>query len=120
MEEVHIESHRFTKQNLVTKSNRKGTYDEYKCKDCGLSGRRYGLSGYVTVKKNKQCSFSPTIPKEITITRCNAVGPQFENLTPGSKHMVIEPPHGYLNSHSGVWVMGIGEPVKVLRGEYTF
>ena len=53
---------------------------------------------------------------KIKIKRCEAFGPQFENLTPGSIHEVIKPPAGSDDSR-GWWVMGIGEPVLVLAYE---
>ena len=57
--------------------------------------------------------------KKIMITYCNAFGKQFENLTPNSVHEVIEAPERYKKSKvEGVWVMGVGEPVKVLEEEY--
>lgn len=55
---------------------------------------------------------------KIKITFCNAQGGQFANLTPGSEHEVIDPPKGHKNDNRGVWVMGVGEPVKVLKREY--
>ena len=55
--------------------------------------------------------------KQIKVTECRAYGPQFANLTPGSVHDVIPAPPGYENS-GGVWVEGVGEPVKLLDGEY--
>jgi len=46
-----------------------------------------------------------------------------ENLTPGSEHSVIEPPEEYKekypNGEGSYWVMGIGEPVRLLVNEYT-
>jgi hypothetical protein len=57
-------------------------------------------------------------PKRIRIKYCTALGKVFENLTPGSEHNVINPPSPYKNDKRGVWVMGIGEPVKLLNGEY--
>ena len=57
--------------------------------------------------------------QKIKITYCQAFGKQFENLTPDSIHDVIETPDRHKNSEmKGVWVMGVGEPVKVLNEEY--
>lgn len=53
---------------------------------------------------------------KIQIDECGAYGPQFENLTPGSIHEVIEPPAGE-SDRRGWWVMGVGEPVLVLTRE---
>ena len=57
-------------------------------------------------------------PKRIRIKYCTAFGEVFKNLTPGSEHNVIKPPPLYKNDRKGVWVMGVGEAVKVLNGEY--
>ena len=52
-------------------------------------------------------------------TKCLAHGKQFANVViPGSEHDVVSPPDMYVNDRTGVWVMGIGEKVKILRGEY--
>ena len=65
--------------------------------------------------------------EKIQITECKAFGKFFENLTPGSIHEVLTAPEGKLTPESsaegkrtegGVWVMGVGEPVFVLDGEY--
>ena len=53
---------------------------------------------------------------KIKIKHCTAFGRQFENLTDGSIHEIIEPPAGE-NSNRGWWVMGVGEPVLVLTYE---
>ena len=72
---------------------------------------------FIINRKPKE--LKPTEQK-IKITVCQAFGPQFENLIPDSIHDVIETPARHKNSEmKGVWVMGIGEPVKVLNDEYT-
>jgi len=38
-----VKEHDWGKQNLVTVANGGAIYDVYKCKNCGVSGRRYGL-----------------------------------------------------------------------------
>ena len=58
------------------------------------------------------------IPLKIKVTRCTANGKAFSNLLPNSEHAVVTPPLGYRNDHTGVWVMGLGEPVKLLTGEF--
>lgn len=113
-------NHTFEKQNLVTIIGKKGTYDIFKCSACGIKGKAYNFTEIQIDSKSKKkalnCPGSAAV-KKIKITNCRAVGRQFENLTPGSIHEVIEPPAGYDNSR-GVWVMGVGEPVKVLFGEF--
>ena len=56
--------------------------------------------------------------KKIKIIKCTAYGEIFANLIPNSTHDVIEAPNGYSNDTMGVWVQGVGEPVKVLSYEY--
>lgn len=57
--------------------------------------------------------------KKIQVTKCHAFGESFNNLKPGSVHEVIPAPQGYKNDKRDcVWVMGVGEPVLLLRGEY--
>lgn len=58
MENIKITSHQFTKQNNITISRGRKSYDIYKCQCCGLEGKRYGLTEEITVVRNKvSCSF---------------------------------------------------------------
>lgn len=95
------------------------------CKNCGIKGRRYRLD-IVYVSESYSCSKAfecptPTykIPKRVKVTFCKAVGSRFLNLTPNSEHDVVEPPKGYKNDETGVWVMGVGDRVKLLSDEFT-
>lgn len=117
-------NHEFQKQNLVTIPSRRGGYDLHKCTKCGIEAKVIQLSTYtfvgrISAKNARNCQFA--LPKEqpskIKITYCYAMGAQFKNLTPDSIHEVIEPPKGE-NNNRGVWVMGVGEPVKVLSDEF--
>lgn len=115
--------HDWSKQNLVTIMGG-GPHDIYKCNICGITGRSYTL-GYIQLKGSysdsrvKHCLGQVrNKPKEIEITRCMANGKAFENILPGSKHLVIDPPNPYRDDSAGVWVMGNGEPVKVLNSEF--
>jgi predicted RNA-binding Zn-ribbon protein involved in translation (DUF1610 family) len=113
-------NHIFEKQNLSTLLDSRGQYDLYKCKNCGLEGKgRDLLSVWVSGRYKKKSLNCPNAEKAqmIRITQCNAAGRVFANLTPGSLHKVIDPPKGKDNSR-GVWVMGVGEPVKVLFEEF--
>ncbi len=118
-------SHAWEKKNLITISSRHGGYDEMICKNCGIRGRRYRLdivyvSESYSLSKAFNCPIANevVIPKRVKVTLCLAVGSQFRNLTPNSEHDVIEPPKGYKNDHTGVWVMGNVEPVKLLSNEF--
>lgn len=42
-EDAHI-GHAWEKSNLVTVSDRRGYYDTVRCKNCGITGKRYGLA----------------------------------------------------------------------------
>ena len=57
---------------------------------------------------------------KIQIRVCGAFGPQFMNLLPNTIHTIIKPPKGFKNNRDGYWVMGVGEPVRVLKGEFNF
>lgn len=113
-------AHKMDKVNLVTISSRQGMYDKLRCKVCGIEGKRYGLSPYVTVVGaynillENSCKHPDFTATEVIITHCTAVGTRFSNLTPGSIHKVLTDKH----SDKGVWVMGVGEPVVLLRSEF--
>lgn len=122
-------NHTWGKSNLVTITTGKKPYDEMYCEKCGIKGKRYNLAEVVIngrYSKDKvmscphaEASDTDNIPKRVRVTHCNAFGEKFKNLTSDSEHDVVTPPSGYNNDHTGVWVMGIGEPVKMLAGEYT-
>ncbi|MBD5231818.1 MAG: hypothetical protein HDS66_06680 [Bacteroidales bacterium] len=117
--ELTTGGHHWIKTNIVTQGKNK-LHDSYRCELCGITGKSYAL-GSITVpeqyrnKLNRCPGLKPI--KRIKVTVCRAVGPQFQNLTPGSVHDVITPPAGE-NSKNGVWVQGVGEPVKLLFGEF--
>ncbi len=118
--------HEFDKLNLMTIPSRNGSYDKMKCKHCGMSGKRYHL-GTVSIPQTyskERVNNCPKAPKKLVatmvrVTHCNAIGEIFSNLTPDSVHDVIDPPTGYKNDHTGVWVMGVGEPCKLVSGEFV-
>lgn len=117
-------SHAWKKLNLITISSRHGGYDEMICENCGLKGRRYQLDTvYVSASYSYSKAFDCPenkcqIPQRVKVIQCFAQGGCFSNLTPNSEHNVIEPPKGYKNDSSGVWVMGTTEPVKLLSNEF--
>lgn len=67
--------HEFHKVNSVTKTSRKGMYDEYKCLKCGIEGKRYGISDYLTLpdsvsdKKINECTGLPDNLKRTKLKR---------------------------------------------------
>lgn len=114
-------THEFIKENLVTVSDSKGMYDIFVCSKCGVKAKSYQL-GYVRFdgrsKNPNQCS-NADVAVRVKVSKCDTHGPQFRNLLPGSIHDVVESPDSkYKNGESGYWVMGIGEPVRLLPGEY--
>lgn len=124
---VNIKSglHNWEKQNLITIKGRGGMYDELKCSHCGMKGRTYQL-GLVRVSnsyKAENINLCPKAeesktPQRIEVIYCSANNPAFSNITPKSQHDIVEPPKGESNYYRGVWVMGVGEPVKLLYGEF--
>ena len=124
--EIKTSQHIWEKQNLVTINRNGKMFDEVICKSCGMKGKRFTLSTVEVSEKYKieSVNLCPKaelrIPKKVKITFCNALGEEFRNLEPGSIHEVVTPPEGYKNDNTGVWVMGVGEPVKLLANEYVF
>lgn len=119
-------NHVWVKVNLVTRAELRGRkfYDIFKCKNCGLQGKSFCLGElevHGNIKNPESCRKAPVSVK-IRITRCTAYGPQFENLTNNSIHEIVNPPEDKKEQHpngkGGVWVMGVGEPVRVLFGEF--
>lgn len=120
--------HKFEKVNLITTS--KG--DQYICKNCALSGWRRTLAPIIEfAKKNRKIKKCPGASeqesfgyKKIKVIKCQANGKQFENLTPGSIHAIVDPPdefkEKYPNSNMTVWVDGFDEPVRLLGYEFDF
>jgi transcription elongation factor Elf1 len=114
---MKIREHVFEKQNLVTVVKGRKNYDTYKCTICGITVKSYGLSTPHSTKLCKEIE-KPEPSGSIKIIDCYACGKQFANLIPDSIHTIIDPPSGYVNNDKGVWVMGVGEPVKVLNDEF--
>lgn len=116
--------HDWEKVNQVGKKNRRGIYDEFRCKHCGLRGKSYTL-GLLEIaerdrKKAAMCKGARKCAKSyVKVIRCDACGKVFANLTPGSIHKVVPSPNGKDNSR-GEWVMGVGEPVLLLFGEFSY
>lgn len=115
--------HEWEKQNLVTLyGSKKGGYDIYRCKHCGIEGKSYCL-GFIDIPERYATRIDVCtrrrLSKILKVTHCSAVGNQFENLTDGSVHSIIDPPEGQDNKR-GEWVMGVGEPVLLLHGEFKY
>jgi len=56
-----LPAHQWEKTNLFTKRHGSRYYDTYRCRKCGVTGKRYGLGGSVTLdskyraKKYQHC-----------------------------------------------------------------
>lgn len=117
--------HNWEKQNLVTITKGGKHYDIQKCSLCGIKGKSHNLShvsisGQYSIKNAEYCKNAErTEIEKIQITKCTAVGEMFANLTPESIHDVIKAPESQEDDHRGVWVMGVGVPVKVLNSEFN-
>ena len=49
---AEFDDHDFSKTNLFTQAKRGQTmHDTYKCKSCGVTGKRYGLQGFIILDK---------------------------------------------------------------------
>lgn len=120
---INTGGHDWEKQNLTTQGVSR-MHDVYKCRKCGIIGKSYKL-GTISikesdVKKMQKCSPNQTNTfKRIMVTDCKAFGEKFANITPGSKHDIVPPPTGQDNNR-GEWVMGVGEPVLLLAGEFIY
>lgn len=120
--------HHWLKQNLTTIFKGRRSFDIFKCKNCGIKGKTTSLAtialkGSYSEQKVFNCN-NPDIDndatgKRIKIINCDATGKVFENLKPDSEHDVIAHPEGEHN-RGGVWVMGVGEPAKVLDDEFEY
>lgn len=124
---IKTSGHEWDKNNLVTLTSSRGRmYDAVTCKNCGMKGRRYNfdmveVSNAYRVDSVINCPNAEPIkrPSKIEVTKCRAQGNAFANLTPGSVHDVVAPAPGYSEDRRGFWVMGVGEPVKLLTEEFT-
>lgn len=128
--DINRTTHRFDKQNKSTQMDREGMFDTLKCELCGLTGKRRGLVDFVTIygrtKATVNCPNATAKvpePTQIKIKYCDGPEDIFANITPGSKHLVIETPDHALKdpdgdgTERGYWVMGKGQPVLVLFEE---
>lgn len=117
-------NHHWEKKNLITIMRGSKSWDELACERCGIVGKQYNLAEIqISTKYSKKmaesCPYAePNQTKRIKITNCYATGRQFANLVADSEHDIIETPKGQKIDNRGVWVMGVGEPVKILNDEF--
>jgi len=124
MVEVDIQTggHKWVKQNTVTIIKGKKSYDLPKCEVCGAVGKRIRLDTVTLTEKEFErhaiCK-GFVARKKMAITLCHAQGEEFESMTPGSEHNIIDPPQGGTRVR-GEWTMGKTEPVLILFDEFRY
>ena len=124
---VPIDSHDFEKVSLFTMYKGRRAYDVYKCKCCGLQGRRYGVAEEITVKRDKiLCAYAKGLRdkvkkcEQVIITDdypCNSFG-----FIKGIKYDRVPCPEDQREKFADdVWVFSDerGEPVRLLNGEFS-
>lgn len=126
--ELKHTTHDFTKTNLVTLPGKRGSYDEMRCGNCGLRGKRrrvdiLEVDGRTSPNNLEKCPKVPSkAPRKVRITNFGGHSPNFTNMIGGSVHDVVEPPSDYKskfpNSQLTVWVNGVFEPMRLLAGEF--
>lgn len=125
--------HQFEKVNLTGIKDKKGIYDLYRCKQCGIDGKRYGFSSTILITSIPDehvfgwCIFNENSGKEyigrlIKVTDCRAVGQDWKNCTPESIHVIVNNPSMEKPNmiDGGCWIKGVsGNPVKLLSDEFV-
>jgi len=129
--------HNFNKTSLVTE---RGNFDYYTCADCGLKGKRYGISENIVLvrpskKKMAQCdgtkgTFNIETYEQKMRGKPTLIGKQVKVIMDthlfsfdaknGDMYEVIETPKGEDKSASGVWVQGKKCTFRMLPGEYEY
>lgn len=123
--------HDFQKQNLVTITTKKGSYDIMKCSICGMEGKTTSLATMQVrnsysdnrinnCKLTKKQLKSGNKDKKVRIFSCTASWAEREGLTPNSEHTIIETPANERIDSNGVWVNGLTMPVKLLNNEFNY
>lgn len=117
--------HDWEKANFLKLEKAGRLFDEMECFKCGIKGRHYeGDIIEVTERFKSENAHGclkaekPSKRKRVRIIKCNDLSFQFKELKPNTVHSIINPPRGYCGVMSGVWVMGIDEPVKLEKGEF--
>jgi hypothetical protein len=121
---LHIKKspHNWEKTNLTTKQDQQGQYDAMVCVKCGVKGKRRDFTtievdGRHSDEKIYNCNGERPDKVEITSESASNAGSQFENLKVGTVHETVPTPEEE-KELSGVWVMGVDEPVRLLPSEY--
>ena len=118
--------HEFSKVNLITQQNTKGSFDEYKCKYCGLTGKRYGVgSEILQVKKAKVCTHKAEIPeptKQENLGKAKIIHnhPSMFGFENGKTYDRVPCPDEYMDKYSNdIWIYSEErkEPIRLLGHE---
>lgn len=62
--DILANGHDFKKQNLMTLSDNKGSYDLYVCNICGLQGKRRGLGREIEIRNNSSKEYCLQKPEQ--------------------------------------------------------
>ncbi len=121
--DINNSPHDWEKQNLMTIPDKNGSYDLMLCKSCGIKGKRRNFTQIevketYSAKKTLKCIEKRLTEGRVRVINCTAVGYIFSNLTPKSEHDIIPVPKGESDNLPGIWVQGVGHPIKLLKGEY--
>lgn len=126
MIDIPITLHDFQKVNAVTIVRGGYAYDKYRCRVCGLEGKRYSFSETIRVQRDiLSCSHRQRMKAgKICIRETHEpnLKPQF-GLFAGREYETVEPPEDYKGKYPGsVWVFSKKrrEPVRLLPGEFVF
>lgn len=116
--ELNNTTHVFDKLNLITLFDKKGSYDNLKCKNCGLEGKSRML-GTIEVRKNKPCKLNELRKGSVKILMDLPLGAKGANLLIGTIHELVEPPKDR-KDRTEIWVKGVGTNVRLLPREFEF
>lgn len=109
--------HDFEKTNLYTESDKIGTYDRYKCKNCGVEGKRRGIGSQSVEALDVPCNQPVKRPILVKTVSGSVVGVGLSNNT---EYETTFAPKEYEHL-SGVWVHSEkrNEPVRLTPNEYV-
>jgi len=130
MKKVKMSLHNFIPTTTLSPNDRKEIWwKSYRCKNCGLRGRRYSINEpyiYVTDsfsdKRINRCERDNFVDKYLnTQIQISCIIKALPEIPIYSVHTVITPPIKFLNGENGVWigVKGRKEPVQILFEEYV-
>lgn len=123
--------HVFKKTKDFTQCDRHETFDQMKCSNCKMIGRRYNNEPFIFVSDTyspfriEQCMrdnfMDKYLGKEIQ-TICKIRGTiEYTSIPIYSVHTIISPPIGFINGEQGYWIMSNkNTPIKLHPDEVVF